>query len=366
MSEKVKNNKFIGAFVNEMYAILLGIGLGNVLFVQQIDLSNKFEIMMGLFVTGIVLLYWWDWTEFLSDNVVSSKPEFIIDFLILIHLEVLFLYYNKPLNLALIFIILAFLDLSWVINYILQNKGNFIAKNKTWIAEKIVALIIFSSTYLLLHFLWFDMKLFYQGLIIITAFILVRTISFRQVKKAPRYSLDKATEMDFITISEINNSYLDPEKNRAFMISEMSEEIIESRLENNFRYYVLRKFGNDEILGFVELSNSVGEDILNHVSWENDKYKKQILDNNFDNLLYIEKIAVDKTYKKQGIGEALYKNLFAKYSDYSFYAFVMDHPHKNEISMNFHKKLGFVEAGTLELEEYKVFDNYRSKIFYKN
>jgi hypothetical protein len=41
MSQKVRNNKFIGAFVNEMYAILLGIGLGNVLFVQQIDLNLK-------------------------------------------------------------------------------------------------------------------------------------------------------------------------------------------------------------------------------------------------------------------------------------------------------------------------------------
>ena len=365
MSKKVKNNKFIGAFVNEMYAILLGIGLGNVLFVQQIDLSNKFEILMGLFVTGVILLYWWDWTEFLSDNVVSSKSEFIIDFLILINLEVLFLYYNKPYNLAFIFIILALLDMAWVINYIVQNKGNYIAKNKTWIAEKIIAIILFTTIYILQKYTFSELDLIYQGLAVIITFILVRKISFKQVKNAPRYSLDIAKTEDFSIIAEINNSYFDPEKNKAFMITEMTEDIIHERIQKNFKYYVLRKFGNDEILGFVELSDSVGEDILNQVNWKNDKFKRQILGTN-ENLLYVEKIAIDKTYKKQGVGEALYKNLFAKYSDSSFYAFVMDHPYKNEISMNFHEKLGFEEAGLLKLDEYKVFKDYQSKIFYKN
>ena len=336
MSKKVKNNKFIGAFVNEMYAILLGIGLGNVLFVQQIDLSNKFEILMGLFVTGVVLLYWWDWTEFLSDNVVSSKSEFIIDFLILINLEVLFLYYNKPYNLSFIFILLAILDLSWVINYIVQNKGNYIAKNKTWIAEKIVAIVLFTTIYILEKYTLSEFDLIYQGLAVIITFILVRKISFKQVKNAPRYSLDIAKPDDFKIIAEINNSYFDPEKNKAFMITEMTEDIIHERIQNNFKYYVLRKFGNDEILGFVELSDSVGDDILNQVNWRNDKLKNQILGNNGD-LLNIEKIAIDKAYKKQGVGEALYKNLFAKYNNSSFYAFVMDKPYTNEISMNFHE-----------------------------
>jgi L-amino acid N-acyltransferase YncA len=365
MSNKIKNNKFIGAFVNEMYAILLGIGLGNVLFVQQIDLNNKFELIMGLFVTGIVLLYWWDWTEFLSDNVVSSKTEFIIDFLILINLEVLFLFYNKPYNISVIFIILSLLDLSWVINYIIQNKGNYIAKNKTWIAEKIVAIALFTTLFLLLKYPFSSVELFFQGLAVIILFILVRKISFKQVKNAPRYSLDIAKPEDFEIIADINNSYYDPEKNKAFMITQMTEDIIQERIQKSYKYYVLRKFGNDEILGFIELSPSVGEEILQQVSWRNDKFRKQILENH-ENLLYVEKIAVDKTYKKQGVGEALYKNLFAKYSNCSFYAFVMDQPHTNEISMNFHEKLGFEEAGVLKLEEFKNFNNYQSKLYYKN
>ncbi|MDY6799837.1 MAG: GNAT family N-acetyltransferase [Bacteroidota bacterium] len=365
MSKKVRNNKFIGAFVNEMYAILLGIGLGNVLFVQQIDLNNKFELLMGLFVTGIVLLYWWDWTEFLGDNVVSSKAEFIIDFLILINLEVLFLFYNKPENIALIFILLALLDFAWVINYIIQNKGNYIAKNKTWISEKIVALVLFTTLYFLLKYTFSDIELIYKGLTTILTFILVRKISFKQLKNAPRYSLEIAKPEDYEVIAEINNSYFDPEKNKAFMITEMTEDIILERIHKNYRYYVLRKFGNEEILGFVELSNTVGVDILSRVNWKTDKFKKQILENN-DNLLYIEKVAVDKSYKKQGVGEALYKNLFAKYSNNSFYAFVMDKPYTNEISMNFHKKLGFEEAGILKLDKFKDFKDYQSKIYYKN
>lgn len=365
MSKEVKNNKFIGAFVNEMYAILLGIGLGNVLFVQQIDLSNKFEIMMGLFVTGVILLYWWDWTEFLSDNVVSSKAEFIIDFLILINLEVLFLYYNKPINLSIVLIILSVLDLAWVVNYIKQNNGNFLAKNKRWLFEKFFAISLFTGFFFLNKYAISNTKLFYQGFAVIVSFILVRKISFKQVKKATRYNLEEAKESDYRNISQINNSYLNPKENESFMITEMSEEVIKERLTKNYSYFVLRNNGNQDILGFIELSQTVGNEVLEQVTWLNESAKNQILSKN-NKLLYVEKIAVDKNYKKQGIGEAIYNNLFNMYKDFSFYAFIMDKPFTNKISMNFHEKIGFKESGTLNLDEFNSFKNYQSKLFYKN
>ena len=85
MKETV-NGKFINIFVNEMYAILIGIGIGNVLFAQKLDLSNIPDVIMALFVTSVVLLYWWDWTEYLEDNIVTTKRELIIDFAVLIAL----------------------------------------------------------------------------------------------------------------------------------------------------------------------------------------------------------------------------------------------------------------------------------------
>ena len=364
MRQRVAGNKFIGAFVNEMYAILIGIGLGNVLFVQQIDLGNIFEIAMGLFVTGVILLYWWDWTEFLNDHVVSTKTEFVIDFLILINLEILFVYYNSPYNLAIVFIILAILDLAWVINYIYQTSGDFVAKNRIWLFEKFTSIIIFAGVYLLIRFWLIDENLYFQGGLVVASFVAVRKLSFRQVKKAQRYSFLTAEEEDYPKIAAINNSYLDPKKNKAFMITGLSEEKIRDRLDDSYMYYVLKQDETADVLGFIELSLSAGNDILQQVEWFDQEKKDRILAAK-EKVLYIEKIAVNKEFKRHGMGAALYQHLFNELPDHSFYAFVMQKPHRNSVSLSFHQKLGFDVAGIFRANEFTGFKNYESVVLLK-
>ncbi len=358
---KKTDNKFIGTFVNEMYAILLGIGIGNVLFVQQIDLSNLFEVLMGLFITAVILIYWWDWTEFINDNVVTSKREFIIDFGILICLEVLYLYYNDPHNLIIIFFILSLLDFFWVFNYIIYKSDNFIANSKKWILEKIVAIIIIGAAWILLTTLR-EIHILMQGLIVIASFIAIRLTSFRQLTQISDYELIEAKEKDLQALCNINNSHLNPDGKKSFIISKITPQLVSDKIAQEHQYYILNIKNEDKIIGFIELSNGVEKGILDQVTWINEDNKVRIINSDKD-IKYIEKIAIHPDYAGKGIGTAIYRNLFDLLPSYSFYSFVMVAPFHNEGSVKFHEKMNFKATGTFSAPHFAGFENYQSILY---
>jgi L-amino acid N-acyltransferase YncA len=362
MKKHKKENRFIGAFVNEMYAILLGIGIGNILFVQKLDLSSLFESGMGLFVTLVILIYWWDWTEYIGDNVVSTKREFIIDFLILINLEILFLLFNNPVSLSVGFIILGTLDLLWVLNYVFEKSDNYRANTAKWIAEKLFSIALFSGIWMLEKYVLKNNHNLMQGGVLIGAFCLSRLISFNQLFHSASFNLVPATLEDYDSIVKINNSYLNPEGKKAFLISELTIEKIKKHVSQGNTFYVLKMEKNDSILAFAELSTAIAADIIEKVEWnsiQQEMYFKSLK----NDLLYIEKVAVSPGFKSKGYGKAVYKNLFQQYPDKSFYAFVMSSPHNNQISIRFHSDSGFSEAGKFNSKEFEGFKNYSSILF---
>jgi len=366
MISKAKDNRFIGTFVSEMYAILLGIGIGNVLFIEKLNLGSIYEVIMGLFVTGVVIIYWWDWTEFIGDHVVSSKAEFIIDFLILITLETLFLFYDQPVNLALVFVVLTVFDLCWVLNYKYQHSGNFFADNNLWILEKVMAIALSASIYLTLAKYLTGLEHYWKGAIVIATFIAIRKMSFRQVKKAQSYELKEAAPEDFEEIARMNNHYLGGNNKKSFMISPLStDQINQLQEEKNHTFYILRKKDDDAILGFVEISPSADYEILKTVHWKDNKTAEKILHPNNEQIKYIEKIAVNKNFKRMGIGKALYTNVFEANPSTSYYAFVMNKPFNNKVSLAFHKNMRFFEAGSFNASEYAGYKNYQSILLFK-
>ena len=354
------NNKFIGSFVNEMYAILLGVGIGNILFVEKLDVSNIFEILMGLFITSVILVYWWDWTDFINDNVVTSKREFIIDFSILIILEVLFLFYNEPQNLIIVFIVLAFLDLLWVLNYIIYKSDNFLANSKKWIAEKVFAIFIMIIAWCGLTIFLKETPVLIQGITVIVAFVSVRLISFKQLTQISNYELVMAKESDYDSLCMINNAYLNPDGKESFIISKLDINTVHEKINQNHSFFVLKIEKEENVIGFVELSDSVPKDILDKVVWTSEKERELVLTKNAK---YIEKIVTHSDYLKKGIGTAIYRNLFNQLSDYSFYSFVMVSPYNNIGSVRFHKKMNFRIGGTFSSSEYAGFKNYKSLLF---
>ena len=101
---------------------------------------------------------------------------------------------------------------------------------------------------------------------------------------------------------------------------------------------------DNEVVGFL-ISMGPNKPYVNaNYEWFSERY---------NNLLYIDRIAVDPKYIGKGIGSFLYKNLFelSKNEDFSKFACEINLVPPNEPSILFHKKHGFKEVGTQWLND---------------
>lgn len=60
---------------------------------------------------------------------------------------------------------------------------------------------------------------------------------------------------------------------------------------------------------------------------------------------YVEKVAVSPQARRQGIAQALYAHLFERVADRPFLAAIVEAPHCNRASREFHSILGFERVG---------------------
>ncbi len=92
---------------------------------------------------------------------------------------------------------------------------------------------------------------------------------------------------------------------------------------------------------------------------ENSEYRSlnyRHFDHKYEKFLYIDRVGVSKTHINKGIGTYLYKHIFNINDQIQLpiCAEVNIEP-KNEISLNFHKKLGFKETSEKQIKSgYKV------------
>ncbi|MCF7857699.1 MAG: GNAT family N-acetyltransferase [Candidatus Cloacimonetes bacterium] len=355
-------NRFINTFVNEMYAILIGIGIGNILFGQGLDFGNIMDLVMVFFVTTVVLKYWWDWTEYISDNVVSSKREFALDFMILILLEFLFGFYNQPQKIALIFLGLAALNLLWVINHLLEFKEKNKPKANKWLLEKVLAVMIFSVVLLIIVKFGDLLPHYLEVAMIIIGYFVVRKVSFRQLKDKKGTQIRAAVPEDAETITELNNSALHSKSPSGFMISKLEVRKVREQIktgETDF-HVIFKKKG--KILGFIEISKSADNSILEEVDWidffQKDRFEK-------GDGRYIEKIVIKPENRNKDLGKTFYEYLFDNYRDHLLYAFITIKPINNQASMNFHEKNDFIKSAIFTSKEYSGLKNYQSVMMIK-
>lgn len=75
----------------------------------------------------------------------------------------------------------------------------------------------------------------------------------------------------------------------------------------------------------------------------------------YESFLYIDRIAITESHRHSGIGTKMYEAIFdyAKNQNIPFVTCEVDTIPYNEISLNFHKKMGFREIGT----QYVKFNN---------
>ena len=68
---------------------------------------------------------------------------------------------------------------------------------------------------------------------------------------------------------------------------------------------------------------------------------------NYDKFLYIDRIVIDEPFRRMGVGRKLYEFIFdhAKKTDVGYVTAEIDTEPYNEVSLGFHKALGFREVG---------------------
>ena len=144
---------FLVDFVNRMYAILIGLGITKVLFDDEMKNFDILSISSGLFIVVVITIYWWDWNDYISDNIVNSKSEFVIDFSILIILELLFVYHNDIRKISFVLVLVSLFDLLWVVEHVRRRGHSFyddkekIRKRKvrSWVVKRIFGIFVYLS-----------------------------------------------------------------------------------------------------------------------------------------------------------------------------------------------------------------------------
>ena len=71
-------SRFVSHFVDQMYVILIGLGIASIAFSLDLESHPFFHLLMSLFVTTVALIYWWDWKDYFENDVISSKSEFVV------------------------------------------------------------------------------------------------------------------------------------------------------------------------------------------------------------------------------------------------------------------------------------------------
>ncbi len=340
-----KKSEIIAFFVQEMYVILFGVGLSNIIFLKKIDISSIQGIgyvLSAIFVIGVTIRYWLDWATYISGEIRSTNNEFVIDFAILINLLLLFGYYQDIKVLAILFFSLSVFDGFWVLNYVTENSKNLregVINSRKWILEKLVGSIIFAFS---AGMIWItDLHFLIQLSLILISFISVRKLSFRSVKKARGLVFEEAKISDLDDITRIHNDNARKNLkrlNQGFLLGELNQDILREKLngKGNYKYFVALQ--DKSVVGFVQFHSGIPEEEWEEFSEsEFIKESKEYFKTLTKSHQHILTVATSVDHKGLGIGSFLYTSLFKKYTDTIFSAFVVTSPFSNQASISFHE-----------------------------
>ena len=133
-----------------------------------------------------------------------------------------------------------------------------------------------------------------------------------------------------------------------FLISDFSADDYKQMISNS----VTLVFEEDsKLLGFVmgweQDSPQMAEtcDVLAEVQWQG----QNILE--LDKLMYVGQIGVLPEAARRGIGTKLHRALFDKCPERNFYTSIVEAPVRNNASISFFQKLGFVRVGSWSTDE---------------
>lgn len=113
-----------------------------------------------------------------------------------------------------------------------------------------------------------------------------------------------------------------------------------------FSSYNLLVLKEDEIVGYIicmREGSAYGS--------ENYKFFTQRL----KKFLYVDRVAIDEHYRRAGLGQAIYENIFSQASNDSLpIALEVNTQPVNQPSLNFHEKMGFDRIGAKDFDDHSV------------
>ena len=113
-----------------------------------------------------------------------------------------------------------------------------------------------------------------------------------------------------------------------------------------FSSYNLLVLKEDEIVGYIicmREGSAYGS--------ENYKFFTQRL----KKFLYVDRVAIDEHYRRAGLGQAIYENIFSQASNDSLpIALEVNTQPVNQPSLNFHEKMGFDQVGNKDFDDHSV------------
>ena len=110
--------------------------------------------------------------------------------------------------------------------------------------------------------------------------------------------------------------------------------------------YNLLVLDDDEIVGFIICMREGSVYRSENYKFFVQKLKK---------FLYVDRVAIDEQYRRAGLGQAIYENIFihATKNDLPIALEVNTQP-VNQPSLNFHEKMGFDKVGSRDFEDHSV------------
>lgn len=277
----------------------------------------------------------------------------------------MFGFYKNPIVLSVLLIVIAFLDLLWVLNYLYlqHSKEKVIHRDKKlWIIQKLCSLIAYGVIAILLSILDSEVPYTLMYFILLLAFGFVRYIGFSEFKKGSKLSITQANKDDLKGILAINRYHTKTHnESKGFLLGKMTKAYLNQLFEDEAYTLYVTKTNKDTVIAYILLKNHIDYDIVKDISITTHYALSDYLSNPY---YYIEQIATHKQYQSRGIGKMLLDKVIQDHSETPFFSFVIQEPILNDKSNTFHLNYGFIPIGYFYQKEYMGLSNYKSTLYY--
>ncbi|MEG4007300.1 GNAT family N-acetyltransferase [Microcoleus sp. Pol11C1] len=175
----------------------------------------------------------------------------------------------------------------------------------------------------------------------------------------------EADRDDIEAIVNIHNSHARGQNTsieRGFLLTQITEDEIVQSLNSSCKYFVSAKT-DGEIVGFVAISQpKISDEILDKIIWKDVAFKKRVTS---DRHFYLERVATKLDWMGRGVARFMYKEIYQVFPNSFISLFIVTRPIANNRSLIFHKKQGFEQIGTLQIDLFLDLQNYESILLFK-